>query len=102
MTSFAINVTFMCGYRGHLKKKLNPLSKSHVFNQKLKTFLNSFFHVMNIQTNKQTLLYRFEANTPKTSVCAPLVKLYKFLLCFALGPLLSEILKFFPGGFWTD
>ena len=34
-----------------------------------------------------------EANTPKPSVSAPLVKLYKILLRFALGPLVSEILK---------
>ena len=32
-------------------------------------------------------------NTPKTLVSAPLVKLYKILLHFALGPLVSEILK---------
>ena len=39
-----------------------------------------------------------EANTPKTSVCAPFVKLYKILLRFALGPLaptwLLDELKF--------
>ena len=34
-----------------------------------------------------------EANTPKTSVCAHLVKPYKIWLRFALGPLVSEILK---------
>ena len=34
-----------------------------------------------------------QANTPKTSVSAPLVKIYKILLRFALGPLVSEILK---------
>ena len=33
------------------------------------------------------------ANTPKTSVCALLVKLYKVLLCFAFEPLVSEISK---------
>ena len=46
-----------------------------------------------------------EAKTPKTSVCAPFVKLYKILLRFALGPLVSEILKntvFFSAGFWTN
>ena len=32
-------------------------------------------------------------NTPKTSVCAHLVKLYKILLCFALGPIVSEKMK---------
>ena len=34
-----------------------------------------------------------EANTQKALVCAPFVKLYKILLLFALGPLVSEILK---------
>ena len=46
-----------------------------------------------------------EANTPKTSVYAPFVKLYKILLRFALEPLFSEIAKtkgFFPAGFWTN
>ena len=33
-----------------------------------------------------------EANTPKTSVCAPFIKLYKIMLRFALGPLVLEIL----------
>ena len=32
-----------------------------------------------------------KANTPKTSVCAHLVRLYKILLRFALGPLVSDI-----------
>ena len=44
-------------------------------------------------TNKQTLVYMSEANTPKTLVCALLIKLYKILLCFALGLLDSEIVK---------
>ena len=34
-----------------------------------------------------------EANTPKTSVCAHLIKLSKMLLRFSLGVLVSEILK---------
>ena len=50
---------------------------------------------MNVQTKKQTLVYMYEANTPRTSVCAPLVMFYKILLRFALGPLVSEILKKF-------
>ena len=58
-----------------------------IFKQKFKTLLNSFFHVLNVQTNKQTFVYMFEDNTPKTSVCAPFIKLYKILLRFALGPL---------------
>ena len=32
-------------------------------------------------------------NTPKTSVSAHLAKLYKMLLCFALGPIVSEKMK---------
>ena len=34
-----------------------------------------------------------ETNTPKALVCAPLIKFYKIFLRFALGPLVSEILK---------
>ena len=40
-----------------------------------------------------------ETNTPKTLVCAPMVKFYKILLRFALGALVLAILKnkvFFP------
>ena len=33
------------------------------------------------------------ANTPKTSVCAHFVKLYKIFLPLALGPKVSEIMK---------
>ena len=55
--------------------------------QKFKVFLNLFFHLLNVQTNKQTLVYVSEANKPITSVCAPLFKPYKVLLLFALGPL---------------
>ena len=75
------------------------------FNKSSRFSLTNFFHVLNVQTNKKTLVYMSEANTPKTSVSAPLVKLYKILLRFALGPLVSEILKnkvFFPAGFWTN
>ena len=63
------------------------------------------FHVLIVPTNKQTLVYMSETNTPKTVVCSTLVKLYKILLSFALGPLVSEILKnkgFFSAGFWTN
>ena len=34
-----------------------------------------------------------EANTPKSSVCALLVKLYKMLFCFAVGTLVSDMLN---------
>ena len=96
-------LTFMGCYKGHFFLKFLPLQNHLFFKQKFINFLNSFLHVRNVQTNKQTLVYMSEANTPKTSVCAPLVRLYKILLCFALRPLVSEIskYKFFPlAGFW--
>ena len=63
------------------------------FKKQFKIFLIAFFNVLNIKTNKQSLVFMSEANTPKTSLCAPLIKLYKMLLHFALGPLISDILK---------
>ena len=44
-----------------------------------------------VRTDSLSLVYMSEANTPKTSLFFPLVKLYKILLRFALGPLVSEI-----------
>ena len=75
------------------------------FKHNFKNFLNTFFHVLNVQTNQQTFAYLSETNTPKTLVCAPLLKFYKILLYFALGHLVSEILKnlvFFTACFWTN
>ena len=70
----------------------------------MKNFFNTFFHVLNVQTNQHTFLYMSETNTQTTLVCAPLIKFYKILLRFALRPLVSEILKntgFFSACFWT-
>ena len=75
------------------------------FRQQLKNFLNTFCHVMNVKTNQYAFEYMSETNTPKTLVCTPLIRFYKMLLCFALGPLVSEILKnkvFFLACFWTN
>ena len=44
-------------------------------------------------------------NTPKTALCFHLVKLYKILLCFVLGHIVSEIRKNFfllSPSFWTN
>ena len=43
-----------------------PLSQSHVFKTTVEEFLNTFFHVLNVQTNQHTLVYTSETNTPKT------------------------------------
>ena len=63
--------------------------------------MNTFFYVLNVQTNQQKFVLRSETNTPKALVCAPLVKIIRF----ALGPIVSEILKnnfFFPTCFWNN
>jgi hypothetical protein len=51
--------------------------------------------------NKRTILLISETCTQETSVSLPLVKLYKNVLSFALGPTVSEILKtdFFSSAF---
>ena len=70
-----------------------PLKSHEVLKQHFKNFLNACLHVLNAQTNIQTLVLMSGTNTPKTSVCAHLVKLYTILLCFALGPIFSDIKK---------
>ena len=74
------------------------------FKTMVQDFVQLIFYVPNVQTNKHILVYMPEDNTTKTSLCTYLVKLYKIVLRFALGPLVLEILKhtFFPAGFWTD
>ena len=65
---------------------------------KVQEFLDCIFSFTEC-TNKQTNISIYDQ---KTSLCAPLVKLYKILLRFAPGPLVSEILKkviFFPAVF---
>ena len=50
-------------------------------------------HVWTKQTNKRTFILRFKTGTQETSVGLHLVKLYKILLRFAVGALVSEICK---------
>ena len=50
-------------------------------------------HVWTEQTNKQTFILMSETDTQETSVCLHLVRLYKISLHFAVGALVSEILK---------
>ena len=68
----------------HIFLEMILLLNSHVFKTTIHEFRDLFFHVLNVQTNKQTLVYMSKANTTKTSVCAPLVKLYKIVPRFAL------------------
>ena len=76
-----------------------PLNSQDVLKQHFTNFLNAGLHLLNKQTNKQTWELMSGTNTPKTSVCAHLVRLYKILLRFVLRPIASEIMWnifFFP------
>ena len=50
-------------------------------------------HVWTEQTNNRTFILMSETDTQETSVGLHLVKLYKILLYFAVGALVSEIWK---------
>ena len=80
-----------------------PFKSQDVLNQIFKNLLNACLHVLTKRTNKQTKVVMSGINTPN-SLCACLVKLNKNLLCFALEPIVTEIMKnklVFPR-FWIN
>ena len=57
------------------------------------TFQELLDHIFSCTNKQKTLLYMSDANKPKTLVWASIVRLYKNVLRFALGPLVSGILS---------